>query len=589
VTSAFFGLDLATRALRSDQTLVDVTNQNIANASTPGYSRQTANLQASTPWPVPVLNASGVAGQMGTGVAVSSITRTRDTFLDSQIRVQMTKQGRWNTLQNVLSNVESIVNEPSDTSVGSQLTNYFNAWQSVANSPSDPSARANLIQNATALATGFNYTVNQLTLQQQQQDQQVGLTVANINDYASQIANINKQIGMISMSGMQPNDLMDQRDQLIDKLSSMVNLSAVQNPDGETSIYVNGQQLVDRDRTTQMVVVTQQGDKYSSVAWAQPGLTSGQLVAPGSVQLVNPTDGQLKGELDARDTVLQGQIDSVNALASRVINDVNTLHKSGTDLNGNQGGNFFDGTDAASMVVDSRLTGDNGTDYVAAAQSYMTSAGAPDWASGDGTNAIAIANLANSLAQVDPSSQLQAGWTSAGGVSVTGVGLSGASPNTTYKFSWDSTNNVLNMTGPSGAPTPVTASLIPGTNTMTVDGQGVRLTLNVPAGTTNLSTVLANLDGTSVTTAAYPSNIGGQYAQFVASVGVDSQTAQGQTANQGVLVNHLEQQRESVSGVSLDEEATNLIQFQRSYEAAARVIATMDSMLDTLINHTGAS
>jgi flagellar hook-associated protein 1 FlgK len=588
MTSAFFGLDLATRALRSDQTLVDVTNQNIANASTPGYSRQAANLKATAPWPVPVLNASGLPGQMGTGVAVSSITRTRDTFLDGQIRVQLTKQGRWNTLQSALSNVESIINEPSSTSLGSQLSNYFNAWQSVANSPSDPSARANLIQNGTALATGFNYTVNQLTLQQQDQDRQVGLTVANINDYASQIANINKQIGMISMSGMQPNDLMDQRDQLVDKLSSMVNLTSVQNPDGEVSVYVNGQQLVDRDRTTQMIVVTQQGDKYSSVAWATPGVVSGQLVTPGSVQLVNPTDGQLKGELEARDSLLQGQIDSVNALAARVINDVNTLHKSGTDLNGNQGGNFFDGTDASSIVVNSKLTGANGTDYVAAAQSYMTSGGTPDWASGDGTNAIAIANLASSLAQVDPTSQLKAGW-SAGGVSVTGVGLSGASPNTKYTFSWDSTNNVLNMTGPSGAPTPVSASLVPGSNTMTIDGQGVRLTLTVPAGTTNLSTVLPNLDNTSVTTAAYPSNIGGQYAQFVAGVGVDSQTAQGQSANQGVLINHLQQQRESVSGVSLDEEAANLIQYQRSYQAAARVITVMDSMLDTLINHTGAS
>jgi flagellar hook-associated protein 1 FlgK len=114
----------------------------------------------------------------------------------------------------------------------------------------------------------------------------------------------------------------------------------------------------------------------------------------------------------------------------------------------------------------------------------------------------------------------------------------------------------------------------------------VRLTVSVPNGAT-LNSALQGMVGQSVSTAGNPTTISNQYAQFVATLGVDSNTAQGQSTNQGVLVNQLQQQRETVSGVSIDEETTHLIQYQRAYQAAAHVVSVMDSMLDTLINHTG--
>ena len=121
-----------------------------------------------------------------------------------------------------------------------------------------------------------------------------------------------------------------------------------------------------------------------------------------------------------------------------------------------------------------------------------------------------------------------------------------------------------------------------------VDGGsfGLRLTLSAPAGA-SLSSVLATLNGRSLSTAISPTTIGDQYGQQVAALGVESSTAQGESTNQQVLVKHLQTQRDSVSGVSLDEETTHLIQYQRAYQAAARVVTVVDSMLDTLINGTG--
>jgi flagellar hook-associated protein 1 len=578
MTSPFFGLDTARRALQTEQTLVNVTNQNIANANTPGFSRQTAQVQATLPYPIPVFSTSGEPGQIGTGVEVTAITRARDTFLDSQVRAQMSSQGRWSARQTALSNVESIINEPSTTGLSSLITKYFNSWQDVANNPSDPSARASLIQQGEGLANGFNNMVSQLKQQQMDLNQQVSGTVANINDYATQIANINKQIAQVETAGMKANDLRDQRDQLVDKLSSLVKVTSVESSDGQVSIYLGGQQLVDRSNTNQLQAVAPTGSLFVQPQWA-----NGQQLTPG--------DGQLQGQIESRDQLLAGEIQSVNDTASRIITSVNALHQSGVDLSGNPGIPFFTGKDATDMAVNAPLTGSGGTNYVAAARMVSNGTGGYTSSVGDSSNAQAIAELANSVATLDTTTGLGSSTTiGATGMAVAGVSVQGAASGTTYTYSWDSTNNTLQVTNnPGGTTSDVTATIVPNGSAqlMTVDALGVRLSINVPTGT-SLTTALNGLVGQQVGTTANPASIGNQYSQFVASLGVDSNTAQGESTNQQVLLNQLQQQRDSVSGVSIDEETTNLIQYQRAYEAAAHVVTVIDSMLDTLINHTGS-
>jgi flagellar hook-associated protein FlgK len=178
---------------------------------------------------------------------------------------------------------------------------------------------------------------------------------------------------------------------------------------------------------------------------------------------------------------------------------------------------------------------------------------------------------------------------------VQGLDLSKAPINTTYTFSvvpGGPPNNVPTVTvsnGSTSTPATVTVGLDPaGNQFMAVDASslGLRMTVSAAAGTTQ-DAALAGFNGATVVTQPSPSTIGNQYGQVVARIGVASSTAQSQSANQQVLVNQLQRNRQQVSGVSIDEESTHLIQYQHAYQAAARVISVVDSMLDTLINHTG--
>jgi flagellar hook-associated protein 1 FlgK len=585
MSSPFFGLDVATRALRANQTLVDVTNQNVANANTPGYSRQQAVIKETLPYPIPVFKQSGEPGQIGTGVQVTSIGRIRDGFVDYQYRNQVASQARWTAKQDALKQVEAVVNEPSTSGISSLLNKYWNAWAEVANSPSDVSVRANLLEQGKAVADSFQNTVQLFQQQQRDVDTQIRLGTDEINNYAQQIANLNTQISNVETAGMKANDLRDQRDLLLDKLSGLVKTTSVESAEGSVSIYLGGRQLVDRNRVNKVDLDVSSGP-FAKVIWGD-----------GTNTQVNITDGKLAGLIESRDTLLAGRIKEVNNLAGRVIQSVNSVHAAGVGLDGTGGLNFFTGSDATNIAVDSTLSANR----VAAARQYVdpTSVTNPPaylHAIGDSSNAVALAQLKAKLTQRNTG---LANGAVVGSATVLGVDVASAVPNASFSFGYTAgPPEALTVTGGGSSATAsfTIASNQPDTSpptrrVLTIDtgALGVRLTVSVPAtgsASNDVTSALSSLNGQSVTTLG-PSTMGDQYAQEVAAIGVLSSTAQGQASNQKVLVTHLERQRQEVSGVSIDEEATHLIQYQHAYQAAARVISVMDSMLDTLINGMG--
>ncbi len=584
MTSPFFGLDIATRALRANQTLVDIANQNIANANTPGYSRQAAVVKETMPYPIPVFKQSGEPGQLGTGVQVTDVTRTRDSFTDYQYRNQIASQGRWTAKQDTLKQIEAVVNEPSASGVSSLLNKYWNSWQEVANSPSDVSVRANLLEQGRAVADAFKNTAQLYQQQQRDVDVQIRLGVDDVNNYVQQIANLNMQISNVETSGLRANDLRDQRDLLVDKLSGIVKVSTVESAEGSMNIYLGGRQLVDRDRVNQLGLDVNSGP-FARVIWGDGTSTS-----------VNTSDGKLAGLIESRDTILQGRIDEINNLASRLIESVNGVHAAGVGMDGTGGLKFFSGTNATDIGVDPTLT----YNQVAAARQVESPPGSGTYihASGDSSNAVALAQLQGKLAQRDTlfAGGLTPGAT-LGPASLLGVDIASAVVNTRFDFTYAAgTLSISNGSSTNSATVSVGSDQPDGTaptrRIVTVDGGsfGVRLTLSVAATgsmAADIATALGSLNGQSVRSAG-PSTIGDQYGREVASIGVQSSTAQSQASNQGVLVTQLERQRQEVSGVSIDEEATHLIQYQHAYQASARVISVVDSMLDTLINGTGA-
>ncbi len=260
MSTIFMALNTANSALQADQASIETIGHNVANASTDGYSQQTANLVASPAYSVPSQNRAVGPGQIGTGVTVQGITRARDALLDTQFRYQNQLAGQWSTLDTEFGQVQGILPEPATTGLGKDLSAFWTSWQTVADDPSNLGGRATLQQAGISLATAFNSDAQQIAQAQQTADTAVQSNVATINNAATEIANLNGQIASVLAGGQQPNDLMDQRDLLLDKIANTIPITTSTQPNG-------------------MVTV--------NIATAVPGSTTLQVARPSAAPLVS--------------------------------------------------------------------------------------------------------------------------------------------------------------------------------------------------------------------------------------------------------------------------------------------------------------
>lgn len=477
---SFFGLDTALRGLTADQVALDTINHNITNANTTGYSRQSVNLQASTPIPVPTMNRDPSAGQLGTGVDITSISRASDPFTNQQLRYESSLQSAASSHQGILTQMESIFNEPSTTGINSQMSQFWNSWQALSNNPADMGARSNVRQQGQTLAGTVQQVYSQLSQLQGSLDQQVGTLTTQVNQISAQISNLNSQIASVQGSGNQPNDLRDQRGTLLDQLSNLTSISYVEQPNGMVNVSMaNGPALVQGNTATTLTTATNASNGGFLSVYGPDG------------SALSITSGQLGATLSARDGDVASRITALNQFASDLIGSVNALHAAGSGLPapgtnppGPSGNAFFSGTGASDIGLSAAITDPtNGLSNIAAGSS----------ASGiysDRSNATTIANLANT-----PLSQVQG----------------------------------MNSTS--------TASL------------------------------------------------SGEYEGIIAQLGTDANHSQSTLDAQNGLVQQLKNQKSSISSVSLDQEATDLIRYQRAFQASARVISTIDQMLSTLIDN----
>lgn len=459
-------LDTGVTALRAAQMQIDTTAHNIANANTDGYSRQEVMLQAVAPPRAGALPSQ----QIGLGVDVTQVRRLRDGLLDLQYRGAKSLHDDYQAQADALQRVETTLNEPSANGLQAQLAKFFNSFRDLANQPESAGARAAAVEQGSSLAQQFNRLSTSLMQQRTDLDNAVGVKVTDINSKAQQIASLNDQIRIISLSGGTSNDLHDQRDLLLDQLAGEAGVTVQTQPNDTVDVLIGSRKLVDGTKTANQAV-----DLLKTAA--DPTNNNLQRVLFTSDSSVAPiTTGDLHGTIIARDTNVTGMLNSLDGLANALITGVNNHHAAGYGLDNTTGLPFFTGTNSGTIAVNATL--------LANPQKLATS---------DAANEPGNANTANLIAGVQDE-------------------------------------------------------------------------------------LLAN-GGTS--------SIDDAYRSVVSQLGVASQQAQSQTTNQGVLSQHIEDTRQSVSGVSIDEEMTNLMKSQHAYQAAARVITTADSMLDTLINHTG--
>lgn len=505
--STFHGLEMAKQALYAQQAALYTTGHNIANANTKGYSRQRVNFATTTPYPSGSRNRPQIPGQIGTGVQVGSIQRIRDEFLDYQFRTESSRHGYWQTTASALSRLEELLNEPSENGLSQTLDEFWQSLQDLATNPENSGARSVVVNRALAVTETFNYLSETLESIRGDLQNQIKVTVSDVNSLLTQINEINKQIQAVEPHGYLPNDLYDDRDRLIDELSEIVSIkvhhiessdSAVEHAEGIVRIELVDAQGLSLDQPPVFLLYGQPGHHDDAVNELTVNYENGAVT---SVQIEGYNEfgdldilqsiGSLKGLIEAfgyvEDNTVKGEypemIQSLDRMAFELARAFNHIHRLGFDLNGNPGETFFvddangeDSITAGNITISSVI-------YTNPSLIAASSEGLP----GEGENALALADMFT-----------------------------------------DST--------------------------------------------------LVDLDEGSVRS-FYESLIGG--------LGVRAKEANRMTANTEILRSQVEEQKMSVSAVSLDEEMTNMIQFQHAYNAAARSMTAIDELLDRIINGMG--
>lgn len=445
-------LATALSGLLADQGALQTSSNNVANLNTPGYSREEPVLVASDPVVDDPLT-------FGTGVTLQSIESIRDPILESQIQQQTQVENQYSTLASALQQTQ--VNFTSSSGdIGTAISNFFDSLNQLSTNPGDLSTRQGVLTSADNLADGFNTAANNLTQQQQNLDLSVVQTVSQINQLTQQIAQLNGQVADLQNVGENAGTFVDQRQQAIDQLSSLVDVSVIQANNTLTLTTANGAPLVAGQQSFQL-----------STQPTADGLHD--IYSEGNDITSQIASGQLGGTLQARDQQIPDIESQLDTLAGGLATAVNGVQVQGFDLNGNPGTNFFTPPPANNTGAAASLS-------VAITNPSLIAASS-DGTAGSNGNAQAMYALGNQ-----------------------GI-IAGQSP-TDY------------------------------------------------------------------------------YSGIVFSVGnaVSNASAE-QTASSQVL-QQLNDQRSSVSGVSLDEEAANMVQYQNAYQASAQVITTINDMMYAVIN-----
>lgn len=337
------GISIALQAILTHSQALEITEHNIANASTPGYRRQSALLSAATPSSIVGSDHGLGAGQRGGGVAIEKIQRFNLEFFDGRYRAVNAETNNWGAQKEILSQLEPMLAETTEDGVLPKLDQFWAGWQALSTDPANTSLRTMLIDDAGSLANALNRRATQITQLRADQNLVVTSQVDEVNSLASQVAQLNGEISRVLSVGEQPNDLMDKRDLALDKLAELTGSVSFGQKNGEVLVSLGGHALVVGHETLKLH--TQQNTVDTSVVdvyWEDN-------------QKLAPTSGKIKGTLEVRDQVLTNQLSGLNTLATNLKTQVNDIHKTGFGLNNATNLDFFSGNNASDLAVNPLL------------------------------------------------------------------------------------------------------------------------------------------------------------------------------------------------------------------------------------------
>ncbi len=353
-------LEIARQALATQQGVLSIIGHNVANANSPGYSRQVAHLETARPTQVGNLI-------WGEGVTLSAIERKRAQFVDSQLRQESSGLGRWQTRAAILSRVESLLAEPSDEGLAAALDDFWAAWSELSSSPQDASLRSAVRERGRILTEMFRRTDSALARIATDVDAEIRSGADELSQRLTALADLNRRIRTAEGGGATASDLRDQRDLLLDELAALADVRWGEREDGTVAVRLAGVLLVDGDQARPLEART--------IA-AGDGTTRVTLSVTGSAE-VEIEGGSLGGLLELREETLPGLRAGVSLLAHDLAAQVNALHRTGPS-----GTDFFSGSSASDLALAPAIAADAGAVNV-------SSSGTP----GENDLALAIAQL----------------------------------------------------------------------------------------------------------------------------------------------------------------------------------------------------
>ncbi|QII81957.1 flagellar hook-associated protein FlgK [Jeotgalibaca arthritidis] len=392
--SGLFGtLNIGTRGMAASQTALQTTSHNLANMNTDGYTRQRVNFEAENPYHL------GGVGQIGTGVKLSGVVRVIDDYVTKQIQQESGSYNRYAQKSEILSKLEMIFNEPSETGLSNGLSKFYSAWNYLGSNPELPTAKTMVSQEAQSLSDTLAHMSNQIEGVQADTVYAIQKDVMDFNNKIEQLNTLNQQIFNVTVKGDTPNDLLDQRDRLTTELASMSNVEFSYDNYQRVEVKLDGDNLLKGNAVKKLAIVSAhdgQGNMIITDGSKDSATQAGTLLPVGQVVIASEdgtykevlvTNGSIKGSQEALELVNNKQ-EELNRLVYSFATAVNTIHSNNYDVKGIP---FFSETNSAkTLKVNEVILGDSSN--VNAGQSI----GEPsdELPAGDGSRATAISALA---------------------------------------------------------------------------------------------------------------------------------------------------------------------------------------------------
>lgn len=631
------GLEIGKRGLMAHQQALHTTGHNISNAENKEYSRQRVVITSADPLYDPSLNRAMTPGQIGQGSVVSIVERIRNSFLDDRIQTETNMMGYWKSKSDFIYRIEAIYNEPNGDSIKGKMDKLWKSFQELSKYPENRATREVVKQSAITLSNEVNKVYTQLADLQNNVNKQVSFRVNEINMYGRDIRDLNERILKAEAVGDQPNDLKDRRDAIIEKLSEIVKVTVGRTDKDEVIVYIGSQNFVQGEIIRPIEAKRNPDNKgFHDVVWKHDG------------KKINAQGGKLEALLEVRDKILKENINNINAFAVNLVDVTNEVHRDGFGRKGETNVNFFkhmnisdnnDGNydlntdgiiDTKDVTAIFKVSGNNKVDASAAIgvtgtlrlgkADELNSIVEIDYKASDSVNSVikkindadvgvvAYLNHNNKLtfkavvAKDNDKKNFMMRYVEDSGQFL--VGLTGVLKQTGPQGSFDyrrindikkflATREHITITPKHN---PASHMSISKAIDYDVDKIAAAQGKDV-GGTGDFNTSNSVGDGTNSLRLAKVLNQRAMvdkntsFSDFLTSLiskaGTQGQEAKDRVKNQETLMKNLSNLRQSVSGINLDEEMSNMVAFQHGYNAAARVISTMDKMLETIIMRMG--